>query len=128
MDATLTSEQAREQLETLDAAGIGDDNTGNEGSVPGGWEPGDDESLAPEGAFLGTAKLSGQIGLLPETCAVKFTGSTGLEGQFNIGEHVKFTAEAIVSGDNSSGKVKDGELRPVGKTQTLTILSAERSE
>lgn len=100
--------------------------TQSEEPVPGGWQPGDDPELAPEGAFLGTHKLSGQIGLLPETCAVKFTGTVGLEGQFNVGEVIEGSFRAIVSGDNTSGKVKDGELGDPGRVQTATILSAKR--
>jgi hypothetical protein len=97
-----------------------------EGTVPGGWQPGDDPEMAPEGAFLGTQKLSGQLGLLPETNAVKFTGTVGVEGAFHVGEVIEGTFRAIVSGDNTSAKVKDGELGEPGKVQTATILSAER--
>lgn len=120
LHAPLEHEEAahREALETLENEEIQ--------TVPGGWEPGDDAEMAPEGAFLGTQKLSGQIGLLPETSAVKFAGTVGVEGTFAIGERIKFTAEAIVSADNTSAKVKDGELGTAGKVQTATIVSAER--
>jgi len=84
------------------------------------------EAYKSKGAFLGTQKLSGQLGLLPETNAVKFTGTVGVEGAFAYGERIKVTVEAIVSGDNTSAKVKDGELGEPGKVQTATILSAER--
>lgn len=98
-------------------------------AIPGGWQVGDDLHLAPQGAFLGTTQLSGQISLLPETCAVKFAGTVGVEGgQLRMGERIRFTAEAIVSGDNTSGKVKAGGLEEPKKVQTATVISAERVE
>lgn len=119
---TITSEQAREQFETLDASDLP-----TEDRVPGGWQPGDDPELAPEGAFLGTTALNGQIGLLPDTCAVKFAGTVGVEGgQLKMGERIRFTAEAIVSGDNTSGKVKNEGLEEPRKVQTATVINAER--